>query len=571
MISLLPIFFVLTQAVPLQWQAIDNGGGPGARDRPAIGYDPLRNNLVSFGGRSGATLHQDTWYFNLDSGTWTQVNARNPPPARYDAISGFDEFTGLFVMSTGDANPIFFNDIWVLVDYSTPNAQWIRVDANSTLTFEPRYGCGGGMAKDGYFYISLGFGGQRRFSDTYRFQIRSASDGSWEKVADGYQYAIDEPHARCLVGNAIIPDTSRGKFMMYGGCANGFTVGGPCPAYDTWLLDSSSNWKRQADGPIPTVFGDMAAWGMNHVMMYGGSEASQVISITKQSPADVHMLDITTNKWTSYVATLPSGIPSLTTSSPAVALHRLVPISTNPPSVLLFGGRINGHVLMLTGALNDTPTSSGWFYLSWIWLHGIFMFAGWGLCLPIGAFIFRYFRHANFAWPAHLALQTMGLAFSIVGFIASFYTGGTFDFAHAYIGIIVFILGCLQPINAAFRCHPRGRNFLCKIDYGKRYIFNAIHQIGGRAAIILGIVNIMLGIPLAQLRAGWLIGVGVWFLVFILAHFVCELLRWMGILPRIPRSYNELYLPGPFKKLHTNAHRDEDLIAEQIDPSMAKN
>ncbi|KAF4690274.1 hypothetical protein FOZ60_000434 [Perkinsus olseni] len=550
-------------SAPFRWEVLDNGGGPGARDRPAIGYDPIRRNLISFGGRSGGSLFQDTWYFNLDSQTWTLVNVANPPAARFDAISGYDVATGLFAISTGDAAPVFFNDLWVLVDYAGPNPQWRRIDAQSTRSFKPRYGCGGGLSPDGYFYITHGFSSGTRYSDTFRFRLSATSGGSWEEVAKTFQYGINEPHGRCLVSNAILPDRRFGKFIMFGGCANGGRHGGPCPAYDTWTFDQSMNWQRQADAPVPTQYGDLAAWGTNKVIMYGGNggNLAQPISITDQTPADVHVLDLNTNDWESYKAELPSGVPGLTPQSSAIAFHRMVVASTNPPAVLLFGGRINGHVLMLTGGPSGSPISSGWFYFSWIWLHGIFMFAAWGLCLPIGAFIFRYFRHKKFAWPAHLALQSIGLVFSIVGFIASFYTGGRFDFAHAYIGIIVFILGCLQPINAAFRCHPRGRNFLCKIDYGKRYIFNAFHQIGGRAALLLGIVNIMLGIPLAQLQVGWLIGVGVWFAVLILGHFVCELLRMRGVLPRIPRSYNELYLPGPLKKLHTHAHRDEDLIA----------
>lgn len=110
-------------------------------------------NLISFGGRSGSTLFQDTWFFNVDSRTWTRVNVPNPPAARFDAIagksapfassllldsSGYDLTTGLFAISTGDAAPVFFNDLWVLVDYAGPNPQWRRIDNQSTLSFEPR-------------------------------------------------------------------------------------------------------------------------------------------------------------------------------------------------------------------------------------------------------------------------------------------------------------------------------------------------------------------------------------------------------------------------------------------------
>ncbi|KAF4705456.1 hypothetical protein FOZ62_004097, partial [Perkinsus olseni] len=213
-------------SAPFRWEVLDNGGGPGARDRPAIGYDPIRRNLISFGGRSGGSLFQDTWYFNLDSQTWTLVNVANPPAARFDAISGYDVATGLFAISTGDAAPVFFNDLWVLVDYAGPNPQWRRIDAQSTRSFEPRYGCGGGLSPDGYFYITHGFSSGTRYSDTFRFRLSATSGGSWEEVAKTFQYGINEPHGRCLVSNAILPDRRFGKFIMFGGCANGGRHGG---------------------------------------------------------------------------------------------------------------------------------------------------------------------------------------------------------------------------------------------------------------------------------------------------------------------------------------------------------
>ncbi|EER09463.1 hypothetical protein Pmar_PMAR008001, partial [Perkinsus marinus ATCC 50983] len=396
-------------------------------------------NLISFGGRSGSTLFQDTWFFNVDSRTWTRVNVPNPPAARFDAIAGYDLTTGLFAISTGDAAPVFFNDLWVLVDYAGPNPQWRRIDNQSTLSFEPRYGCGGGMNPDGYFYITHGFSSGTRYSDTFRFRLSATSGGSWEKLSETFQYGINEPHGRCLVANAIPLDSKFGKFVMLGGCANGGRHGGPCPAYDTWAFDQSMNWQRRSDAPVPIQYGDLAAWGSDKIIMYGGNggNLAQPISITEQNPSDVHVLDLNTNEWESYTAELPSGVPGLTPQSSAIAFHRMAVASLDPPIVLLFGGRINGHVLELTGGPVGSPRTSGWFYFSWIWIHGIFMFAAWGLCLPIGAFIFRFFRHKKFAWPVHLALQSIGIVFSIVGFIASFYTGGRFDFAHAYVGIIM--------------------------------------------------------------------------------------------------------------------------------------
>jgi hypothetical protein len=82
----------------------------------------------------------------------------------------------------------------------------------------------------------------------------------------------------------------------------------------------------------------------------------------------------------------------------------------------------------------------------------------WGFLLPLGVILARFFKHKPDAWwfRMHVICQRSGVVLMLVGVIIAFIMveGSHFNGFHTIIGLIVFILGVLQPINAALRPHP---------------------------------------------------------------------------------------------------------------------
>merc|ERR1712117_829713 len=64
---------------------------------------------------------------------------------------------------------------------------------------------------------------------------------------------------------------------------------------------------------------------------------------------------------------------------------------------------------------------------------------------------------------------------------------------HSWIGLLVVVIGTLQPLNAVFRPHPPSDGEEKALA---RTIWEWIHKGLGWAAIVLGIVNIVLGMML---------------------------------------------------------------------------
>ena len=71
------------------------------------------------------------------------------------------------------------------------------------------------------------------------------------------------------------------------------------------------------------------------------------------------------------------------------------------------------------------------------------------------------------------------------------------------------ILGVAQPINAFFRCHPNGeggRLVKCGCTGRRaRVLWEILHKNAGRCALVLGAVNIVLGLGIVIVPLPWLI------------------------------------------------------------------
>jgi hypothetical protein len=136
--------------------------------------------------------------------------------------------------------------------------------------------------------------------------------------------------------------------------------------------------------------------------------------------------------------------------------------------------------------------------------HGVLMAVSWGIALPIGVIIARFYRHKEpttgpFAWwfIRHQIFQYSGVIMSLTGFGLALYMKwqtSHFDSVHAKLGLTVMIVGCLQPLNALVRPKP---------NTPKRPLWNFFHKNLGYVAVILAIPTIFLGLSKIGAPSGY--------------------------------------------------------------------
>lgn len=129
--------------------------------------------------------------------------------------------------------------------------------------------------------------------------------------------------------------------------------------------------------------------------------------------------------------------------------------------------------------------------------HGALMTISWGFLFPLGIICARFLKHKGPIWfKLHQAIQWLGVLVSTIGVIIIFVTLSPSHFnepgkAHKIIGMIVMILGWLQPLNAALRPHPPEQGETKSL---RRLFWEFCHKYSGRAASIASFAVIFMGI-----------------------------------------------------------------------------
>lgn len=154
--------------------------------------------------------------------------------------------------------------------------------------------------------------------------------------------------------------------------------------------------------------------------------------------------------------------------------------------------------------LSDPPLDffGAAFDISMMKIHAILMFIAWGIFVPSGLFIGRFFKRgypkkmvkSKPIWfQFHRLLMVLSVILTIIGIILIFvnregWSESAAENGHAFAGIIVFAFGLMNPIIAMFRPDPDSEN---------RKYFNVCHHSIGYLAQVGAVVAIFLGFDLA--------------------------------------------------------------------------
>ena len=535
-LSFFAIFVFQLAAVPLTWYRVPNLGSPSATPRfGSLGYFAKNRQLIFYGGFS-----DKTHICNLTGAAganltcdWGEIATTTSPGVRGFTYSGVCESEEVFVVAAGRSSAgENLNDIWF---FSFRDQDWHEVSASGPIP-AIRYAGGGGVAVNACeFFLTMGFGGDVRSSDSFTMDLRNITateSGEWRLVGPSHtSYDPFNPHARCLnAGTFLNKDT----FAIFGGCLNALGEsgnGGPCPSWDSWYFNiPSQTWY-----PLPTCVSPRSFVPMSNLpnsntsaVLFGGRLDSKVIPtvLAPTPPLDeVAILDLATSeKWFRKGA-----LPDPTYGFPAFRRdHHMI---TGEGVVFVYGGRTNDSgpslpdLWYLYGDYKENadlgcPES----FFTAEMAHGILMFLAWGVCLQAGFVIARYAKFGNALWfYLHIILQMTGLFLAVFGFILGFLNRSKPVFAHGIIGIIAMGLALWQPINAHFRPElKKGEK-----DSIFRWIWYFVHMLTGRFALLLGLVNISLGLFLI------LAPLPVWIIWYVLLFFylvflvVMETIYWI--------------------------------------------
>jgi hypothetical protein len=202
---------------PLTFPEIVSGG----RQSHAMAYDPVRQQVVLFGGRDLAGVRNDTWVWS--GGDWTRAFTPVTPPGRTQHRMVWDAARGEIVLFGGaiPGSGVIYNDTWVW-----NGETWTQKSpANSPA---PRYDFV--MAYDAAREQVVLFGGTTSTQGTPE---------TW--LWDGNNWTQADP--------ATIPNTTSGNAMTYDAAREVLLLHGNWNQTWTW---NGVNWTQRSSFQFPS-------------------------------------------------------------------------------------------------------------------------------------------------------------------------------------------------------------------------------------------------------------------------------------------------------------------------------
>lgn len=275
------------------WTQLTTPTKPSARANFAMGYDPVREKVVVFG---GSPSNNETW--ELSGSTWTQVTGGTEPAARNGAAMAFSQGDGKLVMFGGNSATTLFAETWhydgswtkvsiasqpesthlhtltsigdrlILVggqtasgasdqvwEYHPTPPRWLRVTSAVT------------PANKSLAQSTTGFGGNLM---TY-----ALDETMWTFEANRWTPAVTDslaPAPATRFNNALAFDSTRNKLLLFGGV----TPDNTALFGDSWLWDGAS-WQditataTVEGGPSPRADASAAYdASRDRVVLFGG-------------------------------------------------------------------------------------------------------------------------------------------------------------------------------------------------------------------------------------------------------------------------------------------------------------
>lgn len=200
------------------WRNLDPETNPPGRANHAMVYDPVRGNMLMFGGASTSRAYNDLWEYDLEKNLWVEISTMNPPEPRQMHGLVYDiEQDALILfggrMAGGGAH---FNDTW---SYLIETQEWRRMETEQTPPVQDHVN----LAYDAANHKTILFVGppDRGTPVSYTW-VYASKENSWTESVTGEAPLSDH--------SSLVYQPDAGQFLLIGN--NPFENG-----METWMFD----------------------------------------------------------------------------------------------------------------------------------------------------------------------------------------------------------------------------------------------------------------------------------------------------------------------------------------------
>jgi hypothetical protein len=249
------------------WVKIQCDVKPPERAYHAMAYDSESDRVILFAGQKvpqvPTQLYSDTWAYDANSNTWTDMNPTISPPSTAGHTLCYDSESDRIILIAGP-NYISFKT-WAY-DYNSNT--WINLEPSSKPS--ARFGYNMAYDVESDRIILFGGYGTESLGDTWVFNFNK---NTWTEMKP-----LTGPHPRLY--HSMAYDTESDRVILFGG---GYTEGGVGSPYttrfnDTWAYDYNANtWTEMMPDTCPSarVYTDIIYHNRcDRIVLFGGGTQS---------------------------------------------------------------------------------------------------------------------------------------------------------------------------------------------------------------------------------------------------------------------------------------------------------
>jgi len=265
------------------WIELVLDSSPVHRSSTVMVYNSADEVIILFGGHNGTEWDSDTWVFDCNTETWTDVTPAHSPYGRGSHAMVYDSINDkvLLFSGYGSIGPEIA-DTWAY-DYNTNTWE----EMNPSTSPGQRYGAGYVFDEGNGTMIIFGGNSHGHYSDTWRYNY--ATD-TWTEFSP-----TDNPGA--LKWSVMTYDSVNDKSILFGG-----DIDYPLVANGTWIFDSANGQWGEREPTIAPISREAFGFAFDPVnekaVLFGGTEGANVFY------NDTWSYDYDTNTWVELEQTI---------------------------------------------------------------------------------------------------------------------------------------------------------------------------------------------------------------------------------------------------------------------------
>jgi N-acetylneuraminic acid mutarotase len=244
------------------WIKMVTTSHPSNRNAAGMVYEPINHRILLLGGANQYEFLNDTWELDLNTNQWNKIITGVNPPRLADAEMIFDEVNEEIVMFGGYKPSGYSDETWI---FNINDDTWTELD----LTIHPSSRYGHRLVYSSGKNIGILFGGHAYDTDD------TVNNDLWYYNCSTKQWTeqtVDSPPPTRYWHDMVYDETNE-KIVLFGGRISGYSMN--CRGDTWEFNEETSNWVEidSEQNPEARMLPSMVYNEKNgKVFMFGGSQ-----------------------------------------------------------------------------------------------------------------------------------------------------------------------------------------------------------------------------------------------------------------------------------------------------------